>query len=98
LTRHAPDLANRIGLTLDVVEEDGVVTALQPLLDEGPENDLKAHRELERGRRLPGNDSGPIQVGLGENEEDLGLIREHHASVSCRLARDPFDAGAPLGI
>jgi len=30
-----------------------VVIPLQPHLDEGPEDDLEAHRELERGRRLP---------------------------------------------
>jgi hypothetical protein len=48
-------VANRLGLTLNVGEEGGVVISLQPLFDERPEDDLEAHRELERDRCLPGN-------------------------------------------
>ena len=35
---------------------------------EGPEDDLKAHRELEGDRRLPRNDPNPVQDVLGETE------------------------------
>ena len=45
-TRQAPDAADRLGLALNVCEEVPVAIALQPLLDEGPEDDLEAHREL----------------------------------------------------
>ncbi len=76
-TRHAPLLADRLGLTFDVGEEGRVVIPLQPLLDEGPEDDLKAHRELERDRRLPPNDPSSVQGVSGENEEDSGPGLEH---------------------
>src|SRR5712692_1796425 len=52
LTCHAPKVANRLGLALNVGEEGRVAIALQPLLDEGPEDDLKAHREFDGGCRL----------------------------------------------
>ena len=55
-----------------------MVIPLQPLLDERPEDDLKADRELERDRRLPGQDPGPVQDVSGENKEDSGLTVEHH--------------------
>jgi hypothetical protein len=77
-THQAPLAANRLGLILDAGEESRVGLPLEPLPDEGPENDLKAHRELQRGCRLPGEDPGPVQDVLRENEEDLRLILEHH--------------------
>ena len=84
-TRQAPDTADRLGLALNVGEELPVAIPLQPLLDEGPEDDLETHRELERGGRLPGQDARPVEDVLRENEKDAGLIREHHtASASCR--------------
>jgi hypothetical protein len=55
-----------------------VVISLQPRFNEGPEDDLEAHRELERDRRLPRQDPSPVQDVLRENEEDFRLIREHH--------------------
>ena len=76
--RHAPRVANRLGLALNVGEEGRAAIALQPLLDEGPEDDLKAHRELEGDRRLPRDDPGLVQDILGENEKDCGLVFEHH--------------------
>jgi hypothetical protein len=63
-------VANRSGLALDVGEEGRVAIALQPLLDEGPEDDLKAHRELEGDSRIPRNDLRPVQDVLGESEKD----------------------------
>ena len=75
--RHAPRVANRLGLALNVGEEGRVAIALQPL-DEGPEDDLKAHRELEGDGRLPRNDPSPVQDVLGETEKDSGPIFEHH--------------------
>ena len=80
LTRRSPDVADRLGLTLNVRDEGWVVGPLQPLLDESPEDDLKAHRQLERGRRLPREDSGPIHNVLGKDEKDLGLVRQQHTS------------------
>ena len=79
-TRQAPDAADRVGLALDVCEEVPVAIPLQPLLDEGPEDDLEAHRELERGRCLPRQDPRVVEDVLGENEEDSGLILEHHTT------------------
>jgi hypothetical protein len=70
-SRYAPHLANRLGLALNVGEQGRVAIALQPLLDEGPEDDLKAHRELEGDSRLPRNDPSPVQDVLGETEKGL---------------------------
>jgi hypothetical protein len=53
---------------------------LQALLDQGAENDLKAHGELEGGRRLPGQNPGPIQDILGKDEKNSRLVREHRTS------------------
>jgi Binding-protein-dependent transport system inner membrane component len=69
-TRHAPLRANRPGLVLDVGDEGRIAAALQPLLDEGPENDLKAHRELEGDRRLGRYDARAVQDPSGENEKN----------------------------
>src|SRR5439155_21065139 len=77
-TRRAPLEANRLGLVLNVREEDRAILLLQPHLDERAEDNLEAHRKLERGRRLPRQDPRPVQNVLGEREEDLRLIREHH--------------------
>ncbi len=55
-----------------------MVVPLQPLLDEGPEDDLKAHRELERDRRLARDDPSPVQNVGRENEKDSGPVLEHH--------------------
>jgi hypothetical protein len=87
LTRPAPNLADRVGLPLHVGEEGGVVGALQPLPDQGPEDNLQAHGEPKRHGRLSRQDPGPIQKVAGENEKDSGLVREHHPSrsVSSRL-------------
>jgi hypothetical protein len=82
-TRHGPLVANRLGLVLNVGEEGWVVISLQPHFDEGPEDDLEAHRELERGRRLPRQDPSPVQDVLRENEEDFRLIRQH-SPLLCR--------------
>src|SRR5256885_1380862 len=67
----------------NVGEEGRVVISLQPHFDEGPEDDLETHRELERGRRLPRQDPSPVQEVLRENEEDFRLVREHHLTP-CR--------------
>src|SRR5882672_514497 len=88
-TRHAPLVANRPGLTLNVGQEGRVVISLQPHFDEGPEDDLEAYRELERGRRLPRQDPSPVQDVLRENEEDFCLIREHHHSLPAQLTPEP---------
>src|SRR2546422_3953836 len=68
---------DRLGLALDVREEVPVTIPLQPILDERPQDDLDAHRGLQRGRRLPRQDPCPVQGVLGENQEDSGLVREH---------------------
>jgi hypothetical protein len=62
-----------------------VVISLQPRFNEGPEDDLEAHRELERGRRLPRQDPSPVQDVLLEYEEDFRLIREHHHLLPAQL-------------
>ena len=76
LTHSAPNLADRVGLPLHVGEEGGVGGALQPLPDQNPEDNLQAHRELERDRRPPRQDPGSIQEVPGKNEEDSGFFRE----------------------
>jgi hypothetical protein len=73
-----------LGLPLDVGEERRIGVAPQTLLDQGAEDDLQAHRELERGRGLPRQDPGSIQDLLGQDEQDSRLVREHHTSVSAR--------------
>jgi len=85
LARHAPDVADRLGLTLDVGEQVPVAIPLQPFLDQRPEDDLKAHRELERGHCLPRKDPGAIQDVLGKNEEDSDPIREHHTTSTVTI-------------
>src|SRR3989442_3985677 len=89
LTCHAPKAADRLGLALNVGEKGRVVISLQPLLDEGPEDDLKAHRELERDRCLPGNDPSLVQDVLRENEQDLRSILEHHHLLPAQRTPDP---------
>jgi len=69
--------ANRLGLILNVREEGRAILLLQPHLDESPEDDLQAHRELERDRGLPCNDPSSVQGILREYEEDFRLIHEH---------------------
>jgi len=54
-----------------------VAIALQSLFDEGPENDLKAHRQLESDRCLAGDDAGPVQDVSREDEKNSGPIFEH---------------------
>jgi hypothetical protein len=76
LTGGAPDVADRLGLPLDVGEEGPTVTPLQSFPDQGAQDDLQAHRQLERGRRLPRKDSGPVQGVLGENEENSRFIHD----------------------
>jgi integrase len=65
-----------------------VVISLQPHFDEGPEDDLQAHREFERGRCLPRQDPSPVQDDVRENEEDFRLIRDHHHSLPAQLTPD----------
>jgi hypothetical protein len=72
LMRYPPQLAERLGLSLDVGEEGSVAAPLQPLVDEGPEDDLQAHGELERSRCLPHNDPGLVKDVLRQIEEDFG--------------------------
>src|SRR6266498_3729691 len=74
LTCQAPRAADRLGLALNVGEKGRAVISLQPLLDEGPEDDLKAHRELERDRCLPGNNPSLVHDLLPENEQDFRLV------------------------
>ena len=76
-TGHAPLLANRPGLALDVGDEGRIAAAPQPLLDEGPENDLEAHRELVVDRRLRRNDTRAVQDVPGENEKNRRPVFEH---------------------
>ena len=78
-------MAHCLGLTLDVGEKGRVAVPFQPLLDEGPEDDLEAHRELERGRRLPRKDPGPIHDVLGKTEKDSAPIREHHTTSAVTI-------------
>src|SRR5256885_13237455 len=72
----------------NVGEEGRVVISLQPHFDEGPEDDLEAHRELERGRRLPRQDPSPVQDVLRENQENFRLVREHHHLLPAQLTSD----------
>ena len=48
--------------------------------DESPEDNLQAHRELERRHRLPRHDPRAVAEVLGENEQHPALILEHHAA------------------
>ncbi len=57
-------------------------------LDEGPEDDLKAHRKLERDRRLPGDNPSLVQDVLRENEQDLGSILEHYHPLPAQRTPD----------
>ena len=82
ITRHAAKVADRVGLPLHVGEERRVVGSLQPFPDQGPQDNLKAHREPERDGRLSGQDPSPIQEFPGEREEDPGLMRERHVAPS----------------
>ena len=73
-------VAHGLGLILDVGEEGRIVATPQALLEQRSQDDLKAHGELECGRRLPSQDSGAIQDVLGKDEEDSRLVREHRTS------------------
>jgi hypothetical protein len=79
LTGHPPEVSNGLGLGLDVGEEGAVVAPLQPLGDEGSEDDLKAHGKLELGRRFPHNDPDLVEDVLREVEQDFGHRLRKHA-------------------
>jgi hypothetical protein len=68
-------------LALDVGEDLPVAIPLQALLDEGAENDLHAHRELECGRRYPRQNPSLVEDVLGKNEKDLGPVLERHVTL-----------------
>jgi hypothetical protein len=76
--RPASNVAHGLGLTLDVGKKDGVRIPRQPLLDQRPENDLKADRQLERRRRFPRQDPRLVKDIPGKNEKDCRLGCEHH--------------------
>src|SRR3972149_6060549 len=97
LASRAPDLADRLGLTLDAGEEGPIATPLQSFPDQRAKDDLEAHRQLERGRRPPREDPGPVQDVLGDHEENSRLVREHHASWSGRPRRPPIPSRGPGG-
>ena len=66
-------------LGISLVTEDGPVTvSLQSLVNERPQHHLKAHRALEFAHRLSGKDPSPVYDPLGNHEQDLGLVLEHH--------------------
>jgi hypothetical protein len=93
-------MANRPGLTLDVGEEGGVAIPLQPLPDEGPEDDLKAHGQLEGGGRPSRYDPSPVQDVLRENEENALFVLEHphlHSHLLPSGRRSPLDR-APYAL
>ena len=54
-----------------------MATKLQPLLDEGAEDDLETHREIEGDRRLRRDDASPVQDRSGKNEKDCRSVFEH---------------------
>jgi hypothetical protein len=54
-----------------------MATALQPLFDEGPEDDLKTHRKLEGDRRLRRNHASFVQDFSRQNEKDCRPVFEH---------------------
>ena len=62
-----------------------MITPLQSDVDKGSEDDLEAHREFERDRRLPRQDPSAVQDVLRENEEDFPLILKHHHLPPARL-------------
>jgi hypothetical protein len=67
-------MVNRLGLALNGDEDRWVVIPLQPHLDEGPEDDLEAHRELERGRRLPRQHTRSVQDSCGRMRRTFVLF------------------------
>jgi hypothetical protein len=77
-TRPAPDSADRLDLTFHVGEDGPVTVSLQPLVNERPQHHLKAHRALEFAHRFSGKDPSPVYDPLGNHEQDLGLVLEHH--------------------
>jgi hypothetical protein len=76
--------ANRVRVRFDAGEEGRMVLPLQPLLDEGAQDDLEAHGEFQPHRRLPCEDSSPGQEVLRQNEEHSGAILQYATSVCCR--------------
>jgi hypothetical protein len=85
-------------LLLDVDVKPGIVVTPQALLDQGTENDLKAHGEFERGRRLSGQDPGPIQDVLGKDEKNSRLVREHRTSPWTAVRPDAASANISVSL
>src|SRR5207247_5814801 len=54
----------------------------------GPDDDLEAHRELERSRGRTREDPSPVQDVLRENDEDFRLVREHHHPLPAQRTSD----------
>jgi hypothetical protein len=82
--RHLPLTAHRLGLISNVAEKGGMTVALQPLLDEGSEDDLEAHRQLEGDGGPSRHDTSAVQDVLGENEQDLhSCFTHHHLRIRC---------------
>jgi len=75
-----------------------MIVPLESHLDEGPEDDLEADRELERSRRLSRQHSRPVQDVLRENQEDLRLIRGHHYPLRTQLLTRTRDLREPYNI
>src|SRR2546423_8863360 len=76
-------VANPVGVALDPGEQNGLTVALQSFLEEGPQHDLQAHRELERDRRLARNDPRLVQDIAGQNEKYPGALVVH-PTLRCR--------------
>ena len=58
------------------------ILLLQPHLDEGPEDNLEAHRELERGRRLPRQDPSRSRTSCVSQRRTFVLFM--NIAISCR--------------
>ncbi len=82
-------------LPFDIGEQLPVIPSLQPFLDEGAQNDLKTHGQLELRRRLARTHSGLIENVLGHDEQDFRLVREHRTSLVYTLTVAPLIAMPP---
>jgi hypothetical protein len=78
VTSRSPNVAHRLGLTFDIGEKGPIVTSLQRFRDQNAQDDLKAHRQLEHGRRPAREDASPVQDIPRDHKEDTRLLREHY--------------------
>src|SRR4030095_7816889 len=77
LARLPADSANGFGLAVHIGEQIRILRSLEPLLDQGPHDDLQAEAQPHRRRGTPRERTGTIEEIAGQNNQDTRLTIAH---------------------